>query len=179
MEQNRNNDYDTRQILEQMRQEYWRGLSEAETEESTDRIQVVCVVLGSELFGIPAVEAKEIIKTPQLVRVPRTPTAVLGIFNLRGKITSVVDIRSVLGLKKPDLSEKSRVVLVETAGLSSCVIVEEVREITFIPREAIVPVAKTIARKELLTGQSEIEGEMVVLLDMEKILNSSDFKVHG
>ena len=82
MDWDRNNDYDTRQILEQMRQEYWRGLTEAEIEESMDQLQVVSVMLGEELFGIPAIEAKEILKTPQLVRVPRTPSAILGIFNL-------------------------------------------------------------------------------------------------
>ena len=178
MKWDQNNEYDTRQILEQMRQEYWRGLTEAEVEESTDQLQVVSVVLGEELFGIPAIEAKEILKTPQLVRVPRTPPAVLGIFNLRGKITSVLDIRSVLGLKKAEMTERSRVVIIETGNLSTGVIVEEVREITQIPRETIIPVAKTIARKEYLTGQTEVDGAVMVLLDMEKILNSRDFQIH-
>jgi len=179
MNGNQNNEYDTRKILEQMREEYWHGLPEAEIEESKNQLQVVTVVLGNELFGMPALEAKEILKPPTLTRVPRTPSAVMGIFNLRGKITSVVDIRSVLELKKTDLTDKSRVVIVEVGAISTGVLVEEVREITQIPRENIIPVARTITRKEYLTGQTELDGVVLVLLDMEKILTARDFQIHG
>jgi purine-binding chemotaxis protein CheW len=178
MNQN-NQEYDTRKILEQMREEYWRALSEAEAEEAKDLVQMVTIVLGDETFGIPALQAKEILKTPSLTRVPRTPPTVLGIFNLRGKITSVVDIRPVLGLKQQELDSRSRIVIIEVGSLSTGVIVEDVKEITQVPSGAIAQVARTIGRKEYLSGQIELEGKLIVLLNMEKILTAPDFTVYG
>ena len=178
MSKDKTSEYDTRKILEQMREEYWQALVEPEAEEAKDVIQLVTIVLGDELFGIPAVQAKEILKTPSLTRVPRTPQAVHGIFNLRGKITSVVDIRPVLGLKQTEVDAKSRVVVIEAGSISTGVIVEDVREITMIPSAAIIPVARTIARKEYLTGQTELDGKVLVLLNIEKILAAPEFAVH-
>lgn len=179
MNGSQNSEYDTRKILDQMREEYWRGLSEVEAQEAKDLLQLVTVSLGGELFGIPAIQAKEILKTPLLIRVPRTPSSVLGIFNLRGKITSVVDIRPVLGLKQPEMGNRSRTVIVQAGSLSTGVVVEDVREITQVPRETIIPVSKAIANKEYLSGQAELGGNVLVLLDMEKILGAREFSINA
>lgn len=179
MSENGQREYDTKAILEQMREEYWKGITEAEVEEAKDLVQLVTVVLGSELFGIRAEQTKEIIKMPNLVRVPKTPPSIMGIFNLRGKITSVVDIRHPLGLKMPPFDEHARVVVVETGGLSTGVAVEEVREIISVSAEKIMPVARMIADRDFMPGQIELEGEVIVLLDMEKILRAKDFQVNA
>jgi|GEM_PF-443468 len=175
----KNEEYDTRKILEQMREEYWRGLSEAEVEEAKDLLQLVTVSLGGELFGIPAIQAKEILKTPELIRVPRTPSIVLGIFNLRGKITSVVDVRPILGLKQLEMGNRSRTVIVQAGPLTTGVVVENVREITQVPRGKIIPVARAIANKEYLTGQANLDGEIMVLLEMGKILSAKEFSTNA
>lgn len=176
MDFKRDTGYDTKKILEQMKEEYWRGLAEVEAEEVGEQVQLVTVTLGDELYGISATEAKEIMKLPSLVEVPRTPPTVLGIFNLRGKITSVIDIRPVIGLKTVDIGESGRVVFVEAAGLSTGVIVEGVREIITISREKIVPVAKAISHSEYMVGQADLEGQVMVLLDIGKIISAPDFQ---
>ena len=81
--------YDTRRILEQMKEDYWRSISEAEAEEVGERLQIITFVLGGELYAVETAFAKEIIKIPPMIKVPRTPPFLLGIMNLRGTIISL------------------------------------------------------------------------------------------
>lgn len=179
MNENGEREYDTNTILEQMREEYWKGITEAEVEETKNQIQLVLVVLGNELFGIKAKQTKEIIKMPLLLRVPKTPPTIMGIFNLRGKITPVVDIRHPLGLKKPPFEARARVVVVESGGISTGIAVEEVKEIISVSDEKIKPLAKIIGDREFMPGQVDVGGEILVLLDMDKILRTRDFQVNA
>jgi chemotaxis signal transduction protein len=91
----------------------------------------------------------------------------------------VVDIRYPLGLKMPPFDEHARVVVVETGGISTGVAVEEVREIISVSAEKIMPLARMIADRDFMPGQIELEGEIIVLLDMEKILRAKDFQVNA
>ena len=171
-----NDSYDTRAILERMREEYWKGVTEVIVEESEDQIPLLTFILGTETFGMRAELAKEILKVPSVVRVPRTPPTVLGIINLRGKITPIIDIRPVLGLKSVAVEQAGRVIITELGNLSTGILVEEVLGITQVPREEIAAVATSIAKKDLFEGQVVIEERPLVIINMEKLLNLPDFR---
>jgi len=176
MNDNRDESYDTRAILEKMREEYWQGVTEEVVEEAEDQITLLTFLLGGEAFGMPAVYAKEILKIPQVIRVPRTPPSVLGIINLRGRITPIIDVRSVLGVKLYEISEGGRVIITEVEDLYTGIVVEEVLGITQIPNEEVSSVSSAIAKKDYLDGQVVIEEKPLVLINMEKMLRAPDFR---
>ena len=170
--------YDTQQILSQMQEQYWKGLEESRETDTRAVETLLTVMLGGECYGLNATEAKEIFKMPAVVRVPRTPSFVLGIINLRGAITSIVDIRSLLGVPSGTaFGEHARVVLVEAEGLATGLVVEEVKEITTLPSESIQPMAKAVGKKEFFRGQAEYDNGLVILLDIPKLLTASEFQV--
>lgn len=171
-----NETYDTSAILEKMREEYWRGVTEVIAEEAEDQLPLLTYKLGGEAFGMPAIYAKEILKTPQVVRVPRTPKSVLGIINLRGRITPIIDVRSVLGLKMPELDQNARVIITEVGELYTGMVVEEVLGITQVPNENIIEVSAALAKKDYLDGQVLIDEKPLVILNMTKLLDSLDFR---
>jgi len=176
MTEDHNDTYDTSAILEKMREEYWQGVTEAMDEEAEDQLPLLTFILGAETFGVHALHAKEILKVPQVVRVPRTPASVLGIVNLRGRITPVIDVRSALGIKGGSVGDNGRVVIMELGKLYTGMLVEEVLGITQVPREEINSVAVAFSKKEYLEGQVLIDDRPLVIIDMEKLLNAPDFR---
>jgi len=171
-------DYDTNTILEQMRDDYWSGLQETRTTDTREMESYLTVMLGGECYGLNAVEAKEIFKLPKLVRVPKTPAFIMGIINLRGEIISVVDIRDLLNVPSTTkFDDMARVVLLQAEGISTGLVVEQVKEITSIPAESISPTSKAINKKDYFKGQAEYDEGLVIILDIPKFLTATEFKV--
>lgn len=173
---NNQEDYDTKTILERMRQEYWRSVTEEIEEEAADQLTLLSFNLGEEKYAVRAGYAKEIIKVPNVVRVPRTPPTVLGIINLRGRITPIIDPRPVLGLKAEKVTDAGRVIIVEVEDLYTGMLVEKVEGITSVPREEVAPVSSALAKKDFLEGQVLIDEKPMVLIEITRLLNAADFK---
>ena len=179
--------YDTQKILEQMKEEYWRGLSEAEADTQEAQLQLVTFWLGDEFYAVDAPLCKSIIKVPNIVRVPQVPEHVLGVVNLRGRITSVVDLRRLFQLKLNPLSELARLIVVEAGEVSTALVTERVVEITNRPEAGLqAPMTgSTQVRAEFVKGyyeeEAEVEGQakkvLLIYLDLEKVLNSRELTV--
>jgi len=179
--------YDTQKILEQMKEEYWHGLSEAEADTQEAQLQLVTFWLADEFYAVDAPLCKSIIKVPGIVRVPQVPEYVLGVVNLRGRITSVVDLRRLFQLKLNPLTEQARLIVVEVGELNTAIITERVVEITNRPAAELKPPAtgSTQVRAEFVKGYYEeeavIEGQakkvLLIYLDLEKVLHSREMTV--
>ena len=178
--------YDTKKILEQMKEEYWHGLSEAEEKTQEAQLQLITFWLAGEFYGADAALCKNIIKVPGIVRVPQVPDHVLGVVNLRGRITSVVDLRRLFKLKETPLTEKARLLVVETGEINTALLTEQVMEITSRPEAALqAPLpGSTQMRSEFVRGyyqepaaEGQDKGPLLIYLDLEKILLSKDMIV--
>ena len=176
MAENYDDAYDTRAILDRMRDEYWRGISEQIEEEALDQLPLLSFLLSSETFAMHAIYGKEILKVPQVIRVPRTPPTVLGIINLRGTITPIIDVRVPLGLKASEVGDESRVIVTEVGELYTGILVEQVLGITQAPGDEIKPVSSALAKKDFLEGQVLVDEKPLVIINLEKLLSSPDFR---
>ncbi|HWI41039.1 MAG TPA: chemotaxis protein CheW, partial [Verrucomicrobiae bacterium] len=92
MENHKKSAYDITSILSEMREEYWKGLAEAEAKQE-EAIECLVFSLGGESFAFETSHAAEVLRIPRLIRVPRAQEIISGIFNLRGEITAAIDIR--------------------------------------------------------------------------------------
>lgn len=57
--------------------------------------------IGSERYGLPLAEVREVVNPAAMSSVPRAPAAVRGIMNLRGRVVTVVDLAALLGIAAP------------------------------------------------------------------------------
>jgi len=179
--------YDTQKILEQMKEEYWKGLSEGGEEVQEDQLQLVTFWLAGEFYAVDAGFCKSIIKVPAIVRVPQVPAHVLGVINLRGRITSVVDLRRLFGLLENPLTERARLLVVELGEVNTALVTEEVMEITLRPSAGLQPPApgSTQMQAEFVKGyfqeaapaEAEAKQRLLIYLDLEKILHSKEMSV--
>jgi purine-binding chemotaxis protein CheW len=69
--------------------------------------------LASETYALPLAGVQEILKPPRISKVPRAPYEVLGIVSVRGRVTTVIDLRRRLRLVEGKLDKNTRVLLVD------------------------------------------------------------------
>jgi purine-binding chemotaxis protein CheW len=171
--------YDIRSILEEMRQEYWQGLS-AKTEVQDEFLECITFTLGGEIYAFATGYAAEVIRVPKLVRVPGVQELIVGIFNLRGEIIAAMDIRPLLGVSTPPLGAAARVIVVKGEGFTTGILTEAVLGVHPFSLGSFEPVVKSVspAAREFLRGQINRDGEMSILLDIQKLLSSPQLVVH-
>lgn len=174
-----NRTYDIRSILHEMRQEYWQGLAEtAEIQE--DQLECITFTLGGETYAFETTYASEVIRVPKLVRVPGVQSLIVGIFNLRGEIIAAVDIRSLLGLPSLALTATARIIVIKSASFTTGILTEEVQGVVSLPLGMFEPVVKSVdaAAKEYIRGQINRDGNMAMLLDIARLLESPALTVN-
>lgn len=170
--------YDIRSILEEMRQEYWQGLSEkADIQE--ELLECITFKLGGEIYAFATGYAAEVIRVPKLVKVPGVQELIVGIFNLRGEIIAAMDIRPLLGLSAPPLTASARIIVIKGEEFTTGILTEAVLGVQPFPADMFEPVVKSVspAAREFLKGQVNRDGEMSILLDIQKLLASPQLVV--
>ena len=113
-------------------------------------------------------------------RVPCTPDFIVGAVNIRGRIYSVTDIASFLGLPQRPLSEAAHILLVRgrtQEGMELCLLADDLPEVVSIPLAGVRPAAATISSKvrEYVRG---VTADMLIVLDLERLLLDPRIVVH-
>ncbi len=111
-----------------------------EDEDSDDEEQVVVFRLDKEEFGVPIESVQEIVRVPdELTHVPKAPSFVEGVINLRGAVLPVIDQRRRLGLPDAERSDRQRIMVFLLDGTRTGFIVDSVAEVLKISKSAIEP----------------------------------------
>lgn len=140
--------------------------------------QFVRFMVGRESFGVKIGMVQEIVTVPEITRVPDTPDFIEGIINLRGKIVSVVDLRKKLKFDGAERNKKNRILVTELDGKVAGLIVDEVSEVLKLDPDSIEPPPEmvTAGGVEYITGVAKVEENLIILLDLTRVLNVEDMK---
>src|ERR1039458_1231836 len=124
-----------------------------------DESQLVTFLLKDEEFGFDIMSVQEIIRLPKMAKVPRTPSYVDGIANLRGVVLPVIDMRTRFGMERAEETDRTRVLVVDIDGVKTGLRVDRVKQVTRVLRSEIEPPPAAIRG----TSSDYLEG--VVKLD--------------
>ncbi len=147
-------------------------------------LHLVTFRVGTELFGVPISAVQEIVRVPQIARIPQSPEFVEGVINLRGRIITVVDMRKRMtcGAKAIESAEergrKSRILVVEADGRLVGVIVDEVAEVLKLSEERVEAAPPMVAQvdNQYIKGVGKLENDLLILIDIERILTSEQIE---
>jgi len=175
---------DPEKIIEEMKEEYWRGVTEPEEEEDEDTLQSLLFELSGERFAVDAVLCKTVTKAGHVTRVPRMPSYLKGVFNLRGEIISVVDMAELFGLGAAENWNKARLVVTQCGDIKTAFLVDQVLGIEKLKaaRMRDYQSAASPLKEEYVKGHIEPEKEdepWIIYLDLEKIIRGSELSVSG
>ena len=143
-----------------------------------DDEQVVIFRLDKEEFGAPIASVQEIVRVPeQLIRVPKAPSFVEGVINLRGTVLPVIDLRLRLGLKPVERTDRQRIMVFLISDVRTGFIVDQVAEVLRIPKTAIETAPQLSAEQsQLLSRMANLEKQkrMVQLLDPPHLMGKKE-----
>jgi len=145
----------------------------AQEKKSAEIVQLVVAELSHEEYGIPITQVQEIIKIPEVTRIPNMPEFIEGVINLRGKIIPIIDLRKRFNLTQKQKDEEARIVITTIGGQAVGLVADSVSEVIRLPAEAIDPVPSVISHinSEYLSGVGKLDKRIIILLNMEKVLN--------
>ena len=101
--------------------------------------QLVVFTLANETYGVDISTVNEIIRMQEITEVPMTPDFVEGVINLRGRIVPVIDLRKRFNLEMAEVTQSSRIIVVELNDITVGMIVDSVSEVLRLPKENTEP----------------------------------------
>lgn len=141
-------------------------------QDTRKQIQFVSFFLEEEEYGLNIMHIREFLRAPVITRVPKTPSFVLGVINLRGKVVSVIDLRVRMGMDKAPITDKSRIIIINVDGKHKGILVDRVTRVFRIPEEEVEappPILRGVSA-EFVQGVGKVDGNMVIMIDIVKTL---------
>jgi two-component system, chemotaxis family, chemotaxis protein CheV len=125
---------------------------------------------GRQRYGINVFKVKEVLQCPKLTAMPNLHRLVKGVAHIRGQTVSVIDLSLAIGGRPTTDIAKSFVVIAEFNRSIQAFLVSSVERIINMHWEAILPPPDGAGRGNYLTAVTNIDNELVEILDVEKIL---------
>jgi purine-binding chemotaxis protein CheW len=144
-----------------------------------DEEQIVSFKLGKETFGVRVSQVREIGKVQNITKIPKMPDYIEGVMNLRGQITTVIDLKKRFGIdgNGSGITTASRIIVAEIGDTQIGIIVDEVEDVMRVPRQSISPPPRTLTigvEAGFLTAICKLPDRMVMLLDLDKVMTVND-----
>jgi len=145
--------------------------------ESSSQEQVVMFELAGETYGISLDIVQEVIYKTGITGVPQTPGFMEGVINLRGYVIPVVDLRKRFGLGAVENTRSARIMVVEIEEQIIGIAVDKVLEVVSIPEDSVEPpspLLRSAIRADYLAGFTEVNEELVKILNFNKIFSLNE-----
>jgi len=139
--------------------------------------------LAEEEYGIGILKVKEIIGMMPITTIPQTPDYMKGVINLRGKVIPVVDLRLKFDIEAIAYTERTCIIVVEITNnnqkIQIGILVDSVSEVLNIRAGDIedTPNFGSHLDTEYILGMAKTGGRVKILLDIDKVLSSSEMAV--
>lgn len=144
------------------------------TEKTTvNDIKVIVFQLADKEYVIPVSQVQSIEKMMQITRVPKTPSFVKGVINLRGVVTPIIDLRERFEIQANALDDRSRMIMIKADDIEVGLIVDAANDVLDIPSSAIEPQPDVVGtiESEFIAGVAKLDRRLLVLLNLDKVLS--------
>jgi purine-binding chemotaxis protein CheW len=134
------------------------------------------VLRGQEL-ALPIADVRETLPILPITRVVLTPSCLAGVFSLRGDILPAIDLAVLLGLARTDVTDESRIVVVDHEGSTIGIVVDRLRDLRTIDTQLEPPPTNlTASVAQLLLGVAATTTGTVRVLDARAILGAEPLR---
>jgi len=144
------------------------------TQSKTDHPMLVTTfVVSGSLFGMDTSMVQEVVRLTTVTPVHHATSCVVGVMNLRGHISTVIDLSERLGLGQVDLAGDKRIIIVEWSGERVGLVVDTMADVLSVDREAIDPAPENVrsAQSHRMLGVFRSGERIVAMLDLDKVLS--------
>lgn len=136
-----------------------------------NRLELLLFSLGGrQLYGINVFKVKEVLQCPRLNEIPKRHPVVRGVAHIRGGTIPIMDMRQATGASRLENIRECFVIITEYNRSTQGFLVSAVERIVNLNWSAIHPPPKGAGRESYLTAVTEVDGRLVEIIDVEKIL---------
>jgi purine-binding chemotaxis protein CheW len=145
-------------------------------DETLHDLQVASFRLGHDIYAVDIMRIKEIIRPQKLVTLPRSPSFVEGIINLRGKIVPVIDIGKRFNLPRSFNGSTTCLLIVTIGQRLVGLVVDEMTGVISFPVRDLKPSPEVMdgIRAEYLVGVCLVDDSLVMLLNPDALLSGEE-----
>lgn len=129
--------------------------------------------LAGEEYGIDVRLVQEIIRVAEITQVPRAPSHIRGVINLRGRIIPVVDLRRKLELGTVEATRQARIVVVKLRDRLVGLLVDGASQVLKVPLSLVEPPPEEVVEvhQNAIRGVAKLQDRLIILLDLTKALS--------
>jgi purine-binding chemotaxis protein CheW len=135
----------------------------------------VTFTTADQIFGLPIARVQEVFRPARITRVPLAGAQIAGVLNLRGRIVTVIDMRSRLGLQAREEGLAPMAIGIESRGESFGLLVDTLGEVLRLSGSDIEANPVNLDRRlaGVSTGVHRLDGHLLVVLDVDRVLDVS------
>ena len=140
--------------------------------------RLITFILGEEKYGLNILKVRELISFPEgLTSIPGMPDYIIGMFNLRGLVIPVMDLRKKFKMSVEERHEFSVIIIVEVDNKNIGLTVDSVSDVIFVKEENIQETTELSVNVDtkFIKGVAKTKDEMVILLDIDFLLSKKEF----
>lgn len=136
-----------------------------------EALHIIGFMIGNEEFAVPILNVKEIIKPIEYTRVPAVPNYVLGVFNLRGTVLPLINMRLKFGLPAIKQDSDTRFLVISQKDETIGFMIDKLTSAVRIPESDIDPIPESFNENQnLLQGIGKREDRLITILRVENLL---------
>jgi purine-binding chemotaxis protein CheW len=142
--------------------------------------RLITFILGEEKYGLDILKVRELISFPEgLTRIPRMPAFIVGMFNLRGLVIPVMDLRKKFNLPGEERHEFSVIIIVDVENKNIGLTVDAVSDVIFVKDEDMQDTSELAVNVDtkFIKGVAKTKDEMIIPLDIDYLLSKEEFDI--
>ncbi|MCR5635230.1 MAG: chemotaxis protein CheW [Lachnospiraceae bacterium] len=139
---------------------------------STNQItQYIVVNIGEEQYGVDISFIDNIVRMQSITRVPKVPSYLKGVINLRGVIVPVMSLRIKMGLEPDEITKDTRIIIIKTGHELVGIMVDSVKEVVNINSDEVEKVSfdNRDEHSGYVMGVGKQDGALISLLDINAV----------
>ena len=137
-----------------------------------NRLEILMFRLqGRQTFAINVFKVQEVLSCPKLTKIPESHSAVRGLATIRNKTLPVIDLAAAVGQRPLESVSDNLIIITEYNGSVQAFLVKAVEHIVNMNWTGIKAPPKGVGRNNYMTAVTEVEGKLVEIIDVEKILS--------
>lgn len=142
--------------------------------------QYLTFIVNAKMYAVNILDIKEIIEYGQITKVPRMPSFIRGVINLRGSVVPVIDLSARFGHTGADITRKSCVVIVEVEYNNEehvlGILVDAVNAVLDIEQSQIehAPSFGASIRNDFIYGMGKVNRNFVTILNVSHVLSMDE-----
>jgi purine-binding chemotaxis protein CheW len=139
--------------------------------------QLVLFALDEQRFALALSSIERAVRVVDVTPLPKAPSTVLGIVNVRGDVVPVYDLRRRFGLAERDINLADQLIIARTSRQKVALLVDSVNGVLEVSEEAIASAEKILPEMEYVRGVVKLPDGLVLIHDLDRFLSPEEERI--